>query len=135
MRENLNRLMKNRGGAVLAGILAALVAVLLLVVYLHSYRSSVNSGKRPVRVLVGFTPGAKLGPSDPFADFRSAPKPMVLVILRFTVKSPGPRPKLRPTMVSPGPGFGSNRPYEVWTNPGFFGSVTIPGRALKIVVP
>lgn len=52
MQEKLNRLLKNRGGAVLAGVLAALVAVILLVVYLHSYRSSVDSGKRPVRVLV-----------------------------------------------------------------------------------
>ena len=36
----------------IAGIVVALLAVVLLVVYLHSYRSSVNSGKQPERVLV-----------------------------------------------------------------------------------
>jgi Flp pilus assembly protein CpaB len=48
----LNKIFKNRSGAVIAGTIAALVAVILLVVYLHSYRSSVNSGTRPERVLV-----------------------------------------------------------------------------------
>ena len=52
MQEKLARLLKNRGGAVLAGIAAAVIAVVLLIVYLHSYRSSVNSGKQPERVLV-----------------------------------------------------------------------------------
>ena len=52
MRESLNRLFRNRSGAVIAGAIAAVVAVLLLVVYLRSYRSSVNSGKQPERVLV-----------------------------------------------------------------------------------
>src|SRR5580765_3778761 len=43
---------RTRGGAMLAGIVAALLAAILLVVYLRSYRSSVNSGKEPVTVLV-----------------------------------------------------------------------------------
>jgi Flp pilus assembly protein CpaB len=52
VRESLNRLFRNRSGAVIAGAIAAVVAVILLVVYLNSYRSSVNSGKQPERVLV-----------------------------------------------------------------------------------
>jgi Flp pilus assembly protein CpaB len=43
---------RNRGGALIAGVVVAVIAVILLVVYLHSYRSSVNSGKAPERVLV-----------------------------------------------------------------------------------
>jgi Flp pilus assembly protein CpaB len=46
------RLFRNRGGAIAAAVAAALLATILLIVYLHSYRSSVNSGKRPERVLV-----------------------------------------------------------------------------------
>jgi len=46
------RIFKTRGGAVLIGAAAAVLAAILLVVYLHSYRSSVNSGARPVTVLV-----------------------------------------------------------------------------------
>ena len=46
------RLFRNRGGAVIAAVAAALLATILLIVYLQSYRSSVNSGKRPERVLV-----------------------------------------------------------------------------------
>ena len=46
------RLFKTRGGAVLIGGVAAVLAAILLVVYLHSYRSSVNSGSRPMTVLV-----------------------------------------------------------------------------------
>lgn len=52
MQERIARLFKNRGNAVVAGIVVALLAIVLLVVYLHSYRSSVNSGKQPERVLV-----------------------------------------------------------------------------------
>jgi Flp pilus assembly protein CpaB len=52
VQDSLNRLFKNRSGAVIAGAIAALVAVILLVIYLHSYRSSVNSGTQPERVLV-----------------------------------------------------------------------------------
>ena len=52
MQDSFNRLFKNRSGAVIAGAIAALVAVILLVIYLHSYRSSVNSGTQPERVLV-----------------------------------------------------------------------------------
>jgi Flp pilus assembly protein CpaB len=37
---------------VIAAIIAGVLAVILLVVYLHSYRSSVNSGSQPERVLV-----------------------------------------------------------------------------------
>jgi Flp pilus assembly protein CpaB len=46
------RIFKTRGGAVLIGAAAAVLAAILLVVYLHSYRSSVNSGARPITVLV-----------------------------------------------------------------------------------
>ena len=46
------RIFKTRGGAVLIGGVAAVLAAILLIVYLHSYRSSVNSGTRPVTVLV-----------------------------------------------------------------------------------
>jgi Flp pilus assembly protein CpaB len=46
------RIFKTRGGAVLIGGAAAVLAAILLVVYLHSYRSSVNSGTRPITVLV-----------------------------------------------------------------------------------
>lgn len=46
------RIFKTRGGAVLVGGAAAVLAAILLVVYLHSYRSSVNSGTRPITVLV-----------------------------------------------------------------------------------
>ena len=42
------RIFKTRGGAVLIGGAAAVLAAILLVVYLHSYRSSVNSGTRPI---------------------------------------------------------------------------------------
>ena len=44
------RALRNRGGAVIAAVGIAVLATILLVVYLHSYRSSVNSGKRPERV-------------------------------------------------------------------------------------
>jgi Flp pilus assembly protein CpaB len=46
------RIFKTRGGAVMIGGVAAILAAILLVVYLHSYRSSVNSGTRPITVLV-----------------------------------------------------------------------------------
>src|SRR5437764_380491 len=46
------RLFKTRGGAVLIGGVAAVLAAILLIVYLHSYRSSVNAGTRPMQVLV-----------------------------------------------------------------------------------
>ncbi len=49
------RRFKSRGGALAAGIVAALLAAILLIVYLRSYRSSVNSGKQPVPVLVAKT--------------------------------------------------------------------------------
>ncbi len=52
MQERIARLFKNRGNAVVAGIVVALLAVVLLALYLHSYKSSVNSGKQPERVLV-----------------------------------------------------------------------------------
>jgi Flp pilus assembly protein CpaB len=52
VRERISRLFRNRGGAVIAGIVAAAIAIILLVVYLNSYRSSVNSNKAPERVLV-----------------------------------------------------------------------------------
>ncbi len=52
MQEKLGQLFKNRGGAVIIGAIAALLAVILLVIYLNSYRSSLNSGKVPERVLV-----------------------------------------------------------------------------------
>jgi Flp pilus assembly protein CpaB len=45
-------LFKTRGGAVLIGGVAAVLAAILLIVYLRSYRSSVNSGTRPMTVLV-----------------------------------------------------------------------------------
>ena len=46
------RALRNRGGAIMAAVGVALLATILLIVYLHSYRSSVNSGKRPERVVV-----------------------------------------------------------------------------------
>ena len=46
------RLFKTRRSAILVSALAAVLAAVLLVVYLRSYRSSVDSGKVPVRVLV-----------------------------------------------------------------------------------
>jgi Flp pilus assembly protein CpaB len=46
------RLFKTRGGAVLIGGVAAVLAAVLLIVYLHSYRSSVDAGTRPMTVLV-----------------------------------------------------------------------------------
>jgi Flp pilus assembly protein CpaB len=46
------RLFKNRGGAAIAAGIVALLAAILLLVYLQSYRSSLNSGKQPVVVLV-----------------------------------------------------------------------------------
>ena len=52
MQETMNKLFRNRGGAVVAGAIVAVIAVILLVVYLRSYRSSVNSGKQAERVLV-----------------------------------------------------------------------------------
>ncbi len=52
MQETLGKLFKNRSGAVIAGVIVAVIAVILLLLYLRSYRSSVNSGKQPVRVLV-----------------------------------------------------------------------------------
>jgi Flp pilus assembly protein CpaB len=52
VKEKINNVFKNRSGAVIAGAIAAVIAVILLVIYLHSYRSSVNSGTRPERVLV-----------------------------------------------------------------------------------
>ena len=42
------RALRNRGGAVIAAVGIAVLATILLVVYLHSYRSSVNSGKEPL---------------------------------------------------------------------------------------
>jgi len=52
VQEAIRKLFKNRSGAVIAGVVAAGIAIVLLVIYLHSYRSSVNSGKQPERVLV-----------------------------------------------------------------------------------
>jgi Flp pilus assembly protein CpaB len=52
VQDTLGRLFRNRSGAVIAGAIAAVVAVILLVIYLHSYRSSVNSGTQPERVLI-----------------------------------------------------------------------------------
>jgi Flp pilus assembly protein CpaB len=52
MQDTVNKLFRNRSGALIAGLIAAIIAVVLLVVYLKSYRSSVNSGKRTERVLV-----------------------------------------------------------------------------------
>jgi Flp pilus assembly protein CpaB len=52
VQEAINKLFRNRGGALLAGALVAVIAVILLVAYLRSYRSSVNSGKQAERVLV-----------------------------------------------------------------------------------
>jgi Flp pilus assembly protein CpaB len=52
VQETLNKLFRNRGGAVVVGAIVAAIAVILLVVYLRSYRSSVNSGKQAERVLV-----------------------------------------------------------------------------------
>ena len=43
---------RTRGSALLAGVVAAFFAAILLIVYLNSYRSSVNSGKRPEPVLI-----------------------------------------------------------------------------------
>jgi Flp pilus assembly protein CpaB len=45
-------LFKTRRGALIISGVAALLAALLLIVYLRSYRSSVNAGARPERVLV-----------------------------------------------------------------------------------
>ena len=52
MPETMGKLFKNRSGAVIAGVIVAVIAVVLLLLYLRSYRSSVNSGKQPERVLV-----------------------------------------------------------------------------------
>jgi Flp pilus assembly protein CpaB len=52
VQQRIARLFRNRSGAVIAGVAVALIAIVLLIVYLNSYRSSVNSGKRPERVLV-----------------------------------------------------------------------------------
>lgn len=52
MREAIGRLFRNRSGAIIAGLIAAGLAVVLLVVYLRSYRSSVDSGRRPETVLI-----------------------------------------------------------------------------------
>jgi Flp pilus assembly protein CpaB len=52
VQEAISKLFKNRSGAVIAGVVAAALAIILLVIYLHSYRSSVDSGRRPMRVLV-----------------------------------------------------------------------------------
>src|SRR5580704_5832406 len=66
---------------------------------------------------------------------RSDPNPQVFENLRLKLIMAGPRPALRPRITSPGIGLGSRRPYEVGTRPGREGSVAIPGRAVKIVVP
>ncbi len=47
-----NRLFKTRRGTIAVSAITALVAALLLVLYLRSYRSSVNAGTLPERVLV-----------------------------------------------------------------------------------
>jgi Flp pilus assembly protein CpaB len=52
VRESISKLFRNRSGAVIAGVVAAAIAIILLFVYLRSYRSSVDSGKRPEQVLV-----------------------------------------------------------------------------------
>jgi Flp pilus assembly protein CpaB len=52
VQDTLNKLFRNRGGALVIGAIVAVIAVILLVVYLRSYRSSVNSGKQAERVLV-----------------------------------------------------------------------------------
>jgi Flp pilus assembly protein CpaB len=52
VQEAISKLFKNRSGAVIAGVIAAAIAIILLFIYLRSYRSSVDSGKRPMRVLV-----------------------------------------------------------------------------------
>lgn len=46
------RLFRTRSGALVIGVVAALLAAILLVVYLRQYRSSVDSGARPMTVLV-----------------------------------------------------------------------------------
>jgi len=52
VRNRVAGLFKTRRGALVISGIAALFAAILLVVYLHSYRSSVNAGVRPERVLV-----------------------------------------------------------------------------------
>src|SRR5579862_6817121 len=47
------------------------------------------------------------------AAFFDGPNPQVLASRRSTLKNPGPLPKSRGSMASPGAGFGSSRPYEV----------------------
>src|SRR5437868_3351874 len=51
------------------------------------------------------------------------PNATVLAIRMFTFTEPGPRPKLRGRIASPGTGFGSSNPYLVALTPGLFGSV------------
>ncbi len=66
------RLTSTRGGALLIGGIAALLAAVLLVVYLRQYRSSVDSGSRPMSVLVAKslipknTPGKVIAQRDLF---------------------------------------------------------------------
>lgn len=55
MGDRLSALFKSRRGALIISAIAALLAAVLLIVYLRSYRSSVNSGTRPERVLVAKT--------------------------------------------------------------------------------
>jgi Flp pilus assembly protein CpaB len=50
--EFAQRLLGTRRGSTILGIAAAVVAGLLLLVYLSQYRSSVNSGAEPIKVLV-----------------------------------------------------------------------------------
>jgi Flp pilus assembly protein CpaB len=66
------KLQRSRGGALIIGVAAAVLAAILLAVYLHQYRSSVDSGSKPMTVLVAKslipkgTPGAVVAQRELF---------------------------------------------------------------------
>src|SRR5579863_3359221 len=85
------------------------------------------------------TPGvlrrSPLAPVEAAAFSRVDPNVNVFPIRTFSIAVPGPRPKLRGRIFSPGVGLGSSGPYFVTITPGPNGSVAIPGRALNKVSP
>src|SRR5580658_2886012 len=78
-------------------------------------------------------------PPDALRLERSAvlerPKPKVLARRKSTLNSPGPLPKSRGRIFSPGVGLGSSNPYDVAITPGILGLVAMPGRAVSTVSP
>src|SRR5438552_1942072 len=84
-----------------------------------------NTPALPPRLPSPPPPGPREGAAAPS---RGEPNSMVLATRKLTMIEPGPRPKLRGKILSPGVGLGSSKPYLVRIKPSLFVSAGMPGR-------